>query len=167
MIVEHEEVVATEDTALLKHLLDAELNIKLSAINKYDEIIWKVRTGYLAILYAGLTFLVGEAGLKNLEVLPTRPVTTLSIGFLIVGFSLSAFLLDLGFNQKKLRTIVIRDMLIEIAHDPKRSCTRVQCTKLLRVAAERPLGKHFPHAHCEYQEKLRWNLRCGFSCRSM
>ncbi len=39
------------DTPVPEQLISSALDIRMTAINKYDEIIWKVRAGYLAILY--------------------------------------------------------------------------------------------------------------------
>jgi hypothetical protein len=49
------------DTALTHtQVIKSGLDIKLSMINKYDEIIWKVRSGYLVILYGTLTLFIGK-----------------------------------------------------------------------------------------------------------
>jgi hypothetical protein len=133
----------------------------LAAINKYEEIIWKVRTGYLAILYAGLTFLVGNADIskvENLRKLPQDNTASLTILFLIVGFSLSAFMVDFSYLRKKMRVTVIRDLLMEYSYNPECKITREKMYKLLQVAAERDLDEDFDDGPEKYRNKVRWNL---------
>ena len=145
------------DTLVPEQLIASALDIRMTAINKYDEIIWKVRAGYLAILYTALTFLMGKADVRNLEDLAGNYAVSLSIFFLILGFSLSAFSVDYGYVRKKLRVIVIRDMLVDIFYDPE--CEfKGELRRLLHVAAERSLKKHFHDAELDYQQKLRWNF---------
>lgn len=141
-------------------LITSSLASKLDAINKYEEILWKVRSGYLAILYAGLTFLVGNTGLTNLERAAKDTTASVTILFLILGFSLSAFSVDFAYLRKKMRVIVIRDMLVEAAYNPECNFSGAQMYRLLQVAAERPLKNKFPDLEEKYKSKVYFNLRC-------
>ena len=139
-------------------LIQSGLDVKMNAINRYDEIIWKMRSGYVVILYGALTLLMGSQGLTRLPNLASDPTTSLSVFFLILGLSLSVFSIDFGYLRKKIRVIVIRDMLIEVAYDP--NCRfKEKLNLLLHVAAETPLQTHFKSAHSKYISKLGWNLR--------
>ena len=149
----------SESGSVPSQLIMSSLESKLATINKYEEIIWKVRTGYLAILYTGLTFLVGKTNLdvNGLKQLALDETASLTVFFLIVGFSLSAFLVDFAYLRKKLRVTVIRDMLVEAAYNPE--CKyRLQMYRLLQLAAERPLKKHFSVGQDKYRSKVTWNL---------
>jgi hypothetical protein len=141
------------------HLITSSLASKIEAINKYEEIMWKVRSGYLAILYAGLTFLVGNTGLENLEKVAEDTTASLTISFLILGFSLSVFSVDFAYLRKKMRVIVIRDRLVEAAYNPKCNFSRDQMYMLLQVAAERPLKNKFPDLEKRYRSKVYFNVR--------
>ncbi len=100
---------------------------------------------------------MGKADVRNLGDLAGNTAISLSILFLILGFSLSAFSVDYGYVRKKLRVIVIRDMLVDICYDP--GCEfKKELRRLLHVAAERSLKKHFPDADSDYNQKLWWNL---------
>ena len=135
------------------------LDSKLAAINKYEEILWKVRAGYLSILYAGLTFLVGKTNLDvtGLQKVALDETASLTVFFLILGFSLSAFMVDFAYLRKKIRVTVIRDMLVEAAYYPE--CKyKDQMYRLLQLAAERPLKKHLSVAHVKYKSKVVWNV---------
>ena len=135
------------------------LDSKLAAINKYEEIIWKVRAGYLSILYAALTFLAGKTNLDalSLQNAARDPTASLTVFFLIIGFSLSAFMVDFAYLRKKIRVTVIRDMLVEAAYHPE-SKYKDQMYRLLQLAAERPLKKHLSAAHGKYKSKVVWNV---------
>jgi hypothetical protein len=143
-----------------EHLIASSLTSKLEAINKYEEILWKVRSGYLAILYAGLTFLVGNAGLGRLAEVAKDTTASLTIFFLIVGFSLSAFSVDFAYLRKKMRVIVIRNMLVEAAYNPKCNFSGELMYRLLQVAAETPLKYKLPELEERYRSKVSFNVRC-------
>lgn len=61
------EMVGKADGELtLENLIAAALETKLGAIGGYDAIIWKIRAGYVAILYGALTLLLGVGGASGL-----------------------------------------------------------------------------------------------------
>jgi hypothetical protein len=142
-----------------EQLITSSLASKLEAINKYEEILWKVRSGYLAILYAGLTFLVGNAGLDNLQKAAKDTTASLTIFFLILGFSLSAFSVDFAYLRKKMRVIVIRNSLVEAAYKPEYKFSADEIYRLLQVAAETPLKNKFPDLEEKYINKVSFNVR--------
>src|SRR5438045_3055420 len=73
------------------------------------------------------------------------------------NLSMSVFSVDFGYLRKKIRVIVIRDMLIEVAYDP--NCAfKDKLNLLLHVAAETPLRRRFELAQAKYKSKLTWNL---------
>jgi hypothetical protein len=138
-------------------LIQSGLDVKMNAINRYEEIIWKMRSGYIVILYGALTLLMGQGGLSRLGDLAGDFTASISVFFLIFGLSLSVFSIDFGYLRKKIRVIVIRDMLIEVAYDP--NCKfKEKLNLLLHVSAETPLKTHFKFAELKYKSKLRWNL---------
>jgi hypothetical protein len=44
-------------------LIRLELRGKLLAVERYDSMLWKIRSGYIAILYGTLTIIGGASGL--------------------------------------------------------------------------------------------------------
>jgi hypothetical protein len=139
-----------------QELIRTSLESKLNAITRYEDISWKIRSGYVVILYGALTLLVGKE-LTQLASFAANTTTAVSVCFLILGLSLSSFAVDLGYLMKKLRVVVLRDILVEVFYDP--DChLRAKLPFLLHVAAERPLKTHFRGAHTTYLKKLRWNL---------
>ena len=97
---------------LIHELIHEALSGKLKAIAGYDEIIWKIRAGYLAILYGALAILLGTEGISKWESIAEDPARMRALLLLIVGFSASVFLVDLGYVRKKLKVVVAYDLLI-------------------------------------------------------
>ena len=139
-------------------LIREELEAKLSAIGGCDQIIWKIRAGYVAILYGGLTLLLGVGGASGLAVITGDLVHAVSILILILGLSATSFIIDFSYVRKKLRVIVARDALIDIAlrsDVADKDTVRV----LLHIAGETFVELMPEGAQKEYQAKCRWNLK--------
>ncbi|MEJ2737646.1 MAG: hypothetical protein P8189_29500, partial [Anaerolineae bacterium] len=112
----NQERVGKAETELsLENLIGAALESKLGAIGGYDTIIWKIRAGYVAILYGALTLLLGVGGASSLAVITDNPVHAVSILILILGLSATSFIVDFSYVRKKLKVIVARDELIDLA----------------------------------------------------
>src|SRR5687768_11445260 len=78
-------------------LIMAELDGKLKAIAGYDEILWKIRAGYVGILYGSLGIIIGTSGLQDLQPVIDKPslipiIPTLFL--LVAGFSISSYIVD-------------------------------------------------------------------------
>lgn len=150
-------------------LIQTGLDIKIHIIRSYEEVIWKIRSGYVVILYGALTFLIGKEESIDLSKIAISFERSLPIILLIVGLSLSAFWVDYGYLQKKLRVIVFRDLLIQIAYDlnlsrdeKRKAEDELMIKELLRVAAESPFSTIDDKARSnrleeEFKGKLRWN----------
>jgi hypothetical protein len=94
-------------------LVKNELDGKANAIARYDDMLWKIRSGYAVILYASIGLV---AGLVNEETIDLNRTTALSISVLIFGFSAFAAFLDYSFMRSKLRVVSYRDRLTELAY---------------------------------------------------
>lgn len=97
----------------LDTLVKDELDGKSVAIASYDEMLWKIRSGYAVLLYGSVGVI---AGLVNEEVLDLNAYTFLAVGVLVAGFSLCGALIDYSFMNSKLRVVAYRDKLVEFAH---------------------------------------------------
>src|SRR5882672_2255791 len=80
----------TVDELILSQLLG-----KANALNRYDAISWKIRSGYVIVLYGALSVLSGkDFQLKGI----TGETAALAILIWVaLGISLSAFLIDVNF----------------------------------------------------------------------
>jgi len=152
-----EKANAPKDERLTREaLIWSALEGKLKAIEGYDAIIWKIRTGYIAILYGALTLLVGsESGIEGF----TREFQhAVSIFLLIVGFSATAFIIDFSYLRKKLRVIVARDALMDIAL-PAQAVDEAMLKILLHIAGETFVTLLPVKAQWDYTAKRNWNLK--------
>ena len=96
-----------ENFPLVNQIITDEISGKNKAIHAYDTIIWKVRSGYLTLIFAGwgiiLTALIG----KEIQFLEAKPYI-LSMLLVSSGLSISGFSIDINYVRRKFR--VIRDI---------------------------------------------------------
>ena len=138
--------------ALLRQALDD----KVKAILGYEEIIWKIRSGYIVLLYGALTLLIGKEGMPNMFSVITNRSYALSLFSLIVGLSLSVFLIDFGYVRKRLKIIAARDKLVDLALNQK--VTSNDLKGLLCMAGETAPKNFDAKIRNDYEEKRNWNL---------
>ena len=125
----------------LDELIRAQLEGKLFALGRYDDILWKVRAGYVAVIYGMLGLLVGKesqlVGFVGAEGLlhSLSPIT--------LGVSVCAMLIDLAFVVAKLRVVAARDRLSDLTANRARDrhLTDEQYTELLELL--HLSGEHF------------------------
>jgi hypothetical protein len=96
-------------------LIRDQLEGKSKALERYDQILWKVRSGYVVVLYGLLTILAGRdfqlAGAIGMN-------TAIGTAFwMAVGMSTCGLLIDLRFLASKLMVIEARDRLSDLALD--------------------------------------------------
>lgn len=120
-------------------LIRTELSGKARAIEQYDSILWKIRSGYVVVLYGGLAIL-GTAGLNISTILGSTRLLRAAL-ILIWGFSLCGFLVDFDFSRRKLRVVEASNQLYALALQISlgiAECNEVYSTlvKLLRNAGE-------------------------------
>jgi len=116
-------------------LVRSTLTEKLEAIKGYDPIIWKIRTGYVAVLYGGLTLLLGTGSMSMASIL-NDSMRSLVIVLLILGFSLSAGIIDGSYVSKKLREKATRDYLVKAAIDPSSALYKDNVAKGMLLGGE-------------------------------
>jgi hypothetical protein len=95
-------------------LIRLESRGKFLAIERYDSMLWKIRTGYIAILYGTLTIIGGARGL----IASPDPVNNrmlIAVVLLIWGFSLCGVVVDLFFLRAKARVVNATNKLEDLA----------------------------------------------------
>jgi hypothetical protein len=105
-------------------LIRTEMQGKFLAIERYDSMLWKIRTGYIVVLYGALTIiggtseLVATSGSGNIRTLVLLLV-------LIWGFSLCGLVSDFRFLQAKFRVVddsnELHDLALNLALDKTRA----------------------------------------------
>jgi hypothetical protein len=108
MAVESDGNVGNGETKPLtcEELVRGEILGKNKASERYDAILWKIRAGYVTVLYGTLT-LLGEKAFDHPWV----------AFVLIVGFSASAFRIDYTFLRSKFRVVTAQNRLADITWD--------------------------------------------------
>lgn len=86
---------------------------KSQAIAGYDEMLWKIRAGYVGVLYGSLTLIASLGDIKSWS--PSLIRTALGAIILITGFTLCGLVLDLCFLTSKLRVVQTKENLINMA----------------------------------------------------
>lgn len=81
---------------------------KNEATGRYDAIIWRIRAGYVVILYGTIGVFLGKGEVKPASM-------TLDILLLISGFSLLGYLMDLTYRVRQLRVVSARNRLSDLA----------------------------------------------------
>jgi hypothetical protein len=123
----------------LDELIRGGLAGKLVALARYDEIIWKIRAGYVAVLYGMLAFFVGKE--SNLVEFMSSSEVLRSLFPISLSLSLCAFVVDLAFVLSKLRVVAARNHLSDLAvkraaghklHESEQD----EFTKLLHLSGE-------------------------------
>src|SRR5262249_18682743 len=92
-------------------LIRLELAGKQGALARYDSILWKIRSGYVVVLYVTLGLVFGKGAEKGIgfEALNTNMLS------LISGFSLLGYFLDVSFRIRQLRVAAATNELTDQA----------------------------------------------------
>lgn len=143
--------------AVQHQLIMSALEAKLHAISGYDAILWKIRTGYLVVLYGGLTLLLGTPEMSGSADVGVASGRMLPILLLVFGFSVSAFLVDFSYQRKKLRVVVAHDRLVDLAFLENYK-DEALLMKLLHITGEMSVESLGADVVKEYVARRNWNL---------
>jgi hypothetical protein len=135
-------------------LVRSTLGDKVRAIAECEDIIWKIRSGYVVILYGGLTLFFGKEGI-NMDPIRGNPDRLFPLLILVCGLSFSVFLIDFGYVRKKLKITVVRDKLVE--HVLDKSYDR-ELKHFLRIAGESKPSTLPSNLHPKYKEIRNWTF---------
>ncbi len=128
------------------------LDSRLNAIGGYDSIIWKIRAGYLGILYSTLGLLIGTNGEMTISELSEMKELIL---LLVIGFSISAYIIDYAYVRKKLRVVISRDKLMSLFLE-----NETIEVNLLKISGEMDLHEsQDDEMKNDYYKKRNWNIR--------
>jgi hypothetical protein len=122
-------------------LIRAELRGKFLAIERYDSMLWKIRSGYVVVLYGALTILGGTSGLIAIPNAARNRM--LFAGMLLVcGFSLCGLVVDFFFLRAKFRVIndtnELQDLALGVATGNRTIETEYhRLRELLHISGER------------------------------
>jgi hypothetical protein len=148
------------ETLTSEELIISGLTDQVKAIAGYESVIWKLRVGYVLVLNGALALVLKGSG-NPLDILSNLKYSH-PLFAIVCGISLTFFFIDFGYVRKKLKFVVARELLIDLACTPDfdpRSPEVKNCLKdILHIAGETRPAKLPSSAKAEYKEKKRWNL---------
>jgi hypothetical protein len=133
-------------------LIRESLADKLGAIAGYNDVLWKVRVGYAAVLYGTLSLALSREAAR---VPPADRWAALSVAALVVGFSAAAGVIDAGFQVKKLKVVVTRDALVRVALAEAGPADPAGLEMLCLIAGEMPLRELSGGMRGEFGTRVR------------
>ena len=144
----------TEKHDLLEQIVLGEIEGKNRAIHAYDGIVWKIRSGFLTLLFGGWSILLtGIVDSKDRSPADYRPLAW-GLSLFSVGFAFGARYVDRSYIRRKFRVIPALNRLIdEIA-----SCAgdyRRLSPELLKVVGD---NTAMPYDGDGYREATRAEL---------
>lgn len=113
VLMTRKEQVSADQKISIDDLIREELAGKADAVAKYDDMLWKIRSGYAILLYGALgivpALLANDLAAVNWQAAP-------AVVILVFGFSVFGALLDCYFSARKLLVIEWRDRLIGLTY---------------------------------------------------
>lgn len=106
---------STEDKSnLLNQIILNEIGGKNMAVHAYDGIIWKVRTGFLTLIFAGWGIILTGLAQKNVELPEAEPFILIML-IVSSGLSIPGSVIDINYIRRKFRVIRDLNKLLRIA----------------------------------------------------
>jgi hypothetical protein len=124
------------EPTLLEKIVLGEVEGKHKAIHAYDAMMWKIRTGFLTLLFGGWAILL--KGLAE-DICTHRPreYVALVLGLLLFsgGFAVGAWIIDRNYLQRKFRVIFALNRLLEEVRSSGGDLMKVS-PDLLKIAGD-------------------------------
>lgn len=135
----------------------AELSGKNKAIHAYDGIIWKVRTGYLTLLFAGWAILLKSMIESKTHSPQEFESFVAAMFFFSAGLAIGGWFVDRTYIRRKHRVILALDRLSDAIEDCAGDFQKIP-PQLLKVAGDNP---DMPYESKGYREAHR-DANCVF-----
>lgn len=106
-------MTTSQNNELFEKVLLGEIEGKNRAIHSYDGIIWRVRVGFLTLLFGGWAILL--KGIVETSATEPTQYSKLVLGLVVfsIGFALGAWIVDRNYVQRKFRVILALGALID------------------------------------------------------
>ena len=132
--------MTTGERPLTDQLISSEISGKNAAIHAYDSIIWKIRSGFLTLLFAGwgiiLSGLVEKSATVNLE--KAKPFVLMML-VVSIGLAVGGATIDINYVRRKFRVIHDLNKLLGMSLQLEEGQTDVQRADLrsaIRVSGD-------------------------------
>lgn len=105
------------DFEFVEKIVLGEIEGKNRAIHAYDGMVWKIRTGFLTLLFGGWAILL-KGIVDSKDASPATYGTLIGGLFLFsLGFAFGAWYIDRSYVRRKFRVILALDRLMDEARD--------------------------------------------------
>ena len=143
-----------QDGDLIEKLILREIEGKNRAIHAYDSIVWKIRTGFLTLMFGGWAILL--KGIVDSEHQRPQDYVPLAWGLYLfsLGFALGAWYVDCSYVKRKFRVILALDRLIDSIRACEGDFRRIP-PELLKVAGD---SGEMPYESSGYREASKAEL---------
>ncbi len=128
----HDQAALKENDDLFEKVILGEIEGKNRAIHAYDGMVWKIRTGFLTLLFGGWAILlkgiVAESSGGYGKIVP-------GLFLFSLGFAFGAWYVDRNYVRRKFRVILALDRLTEEIRSCRGDYLKI-APELLRVAGD-------------------------------
>lgn len=133
-------VLSIMSDTVLEKLVLGEISGKNNAIHIYDEVAWKIRTGFLTLIFGGWGIFLRSIADAKLPPQELRAVV-ISLALFSVGFAYAAWYIDLSYLRRKFRVILALNQ-IAAALATSRGDVAAVPTDLLKVSGDDALSPY-------------------------
>jgi hypothetical protein len=149
--------VSANNTNPFEQLVLSEVSGKNQAIHAYDGIIWKIRSGYLALLFAGWSILLKSIADSQQHSVRGFGAVVVAMFFFSVGLGLGGWFIDRSYVRRKHRVILALDRLTEAIKGCAGDIRNIPA-EMLKVAGD---AAEMPYDSKGYREAYR-DSNCVF-----
>jgi hypothetical protein len=145
------------DRNLFEEIVLGEISGKHAAIHAYDGIIWKIRSGFLVLVFVGWSMLLKGISEHNLQA-ERIPDITIGLFLVTMGLAVGGWFIDRNYVRRKFRVILAVNELLDTIKASQDNINSIPVS-LLQVAgddAERPFDSS------GYKEAVKVNMAIYF-----
>lgn len=129
----------------LSSLVQNEIGGKYAAIHAYDRMIWTVRSGFLALVFAGWSIIIKSA-IETKAALADITPYVLTLCAFSLGLAAGAFVIDRNYARRKFRVIAAINELMQIITTKKMEeldkPVPTELVELLQISGDAANDKH-------------------------
>ena len=123
-----------QSESILKDVILGEIGGKNAAIHAYDGIIWKVRSGFLVLVFSGWSILLKSMGDGSLQ--KENTILLVSCMFLIsLAISIGGWMIDRNYVRRIFKVILALNKLMDVLKKSKGDTDYIP-VKLLKIVRD-------------------------------
>jgi hypothetical protein len=129
--------------AFTEEIIKKEIDGKIQAIHEYDNMLWKLRIGFLTLFFAGwgllLNSLTGSKPGPGNELLIALNTILLVMASITLVICIGGFLIDLNYVRRKYRVIHALDLLYDriFSSEKHKDLKTKQLVDLIQISGSR------------------------------